>query len=107
MPDEYLVSTDPARLDIDVIHHFLRASYWARDIPREVVERFIRHSLCCGAFRAGRQVGFARAVTDRATFAYIADVFVTPEHRGHGVSKLMLRALLEHPDRSEERRVGK
>jgi|SRR6185503_7156465 len=98
MPNDYEISMDPGRLDIDVIHHFLRSSYWARDIPREVVERFIRHSLCCGAFHGGRQVGFARTVTDRATFAYIADVFVTPEHRRRGVSKLLLQALLEHPD---------
>ena len=98
MPDNYEISTDSRRLDVAFIHDFLRTSYWARDIPREVIERFIRHSLCCGAFCDRQQVGFARAVTDRATFAYIADVFVVPEHRRRGVSKLLLRALLEHPE---------
>lgn len=98
MPDEYEISSDPERMDLAFIHEFLRATYWARDIPREVVERSIRHSLCFGAFRGGQQVGFARAVTDRATFAYVADVFVAPEHRGRGVSKQLMRAVLDHPE---------
>ena len=105
MPDQYQVSTDPQRLDVTFIHDFLRASYWAQDIPREVVERSIRNSLCCGAYQGERQVGFGRLVTDRATFAYLADVFVAPAHRGHGVSKQLVRALLEHPDLRGVRRI--
>jgi GNAT superfamily N-acetyltransferase len=92
----YEISTDNERLDIDLIHEFLRSSYWAKDIPREVVEKAIEHSLCFGAFCAGRQIGFGRVVTDFATFGYVADVFVIPEHRGQGVSKLILRAMLDH-----------
>ncbi|MEQ1860685.1 MAG: GNAT family N-acetyltransferase [Chthoniobacteraceae bacterium] len=91
------ISTDPARLDVELIHEFLRASYWAKDIPREVVEQAIENSLCFGAFAEGRQVGFARAVTDCATFAYIADVFVVPEHRGRGVAKALMSAIRAHP----------
>jgi GNAT superfamily N-acetyltransferase len=99
MPDQYEISSDPQRLDIPTIHQFLRTSYWAADIPLEVVERAIRHSLCFGAFVGdSQQVGFARAVTDRATFAYVADVFVLPSHRGRGVAKLLLAAILAHPD---------
>jgi GNAT superfamily N-acetyltransferase len=95
---QYEVSTDPARLEIAMIHDFLRSSYWAQNIPRELVERSLRHSLCFGAFCAGWQVGFARVITDRTTFAYIGDVFVLPEHRGRGVSKQLMRAILQHPD---------
>jgi GNAT superfamily N-acetyltransferase len=102
--DAYEISTDPARLEISFIHEFLRQSYWARNIPREVVERSIRHALCFGAFLQGRQVAFARAVTDRATFVYVADVFVDPAHRGRGVSKQLMRAILEHPDLQGVRR---
>jgi len=105
MPDDYQISTDPQRLDIGFIHDFLRTSYWAENIPRDVVERSIQHSLCCGAFSGARQVGFARAVTDRATFAYVADVFVVPEHRGLGISKCLVRALLEHPELQGLRRL--
>jgi GNAT superfamily N-acetyltransferase len=95
---DYEISTERDRLDLDLIHDFLRTSYWAPGIPRSVVEKSIEHSLCFGAFSDGRQVGFARVVTDYATFAYVADVFVVPEHRGRGVSKLMLRAILDHPE---------
>jgi GNAT superfamily N-acetyltransferase len=100
----YEVSTDQSRLDIEVIHSFLSNSYWSPNIPRSVVEKSIRHSLCFGAFCEGRQAGFARVITDFASFAYIADVFVVPEHRGRGVSKLMLRAILEHPELQTLRR---
>jgi N-acetylglutamate synthase-like GNAT family acetyltransferase len=99
------ISTDPARLDVTLIHEFLRASYWAKHIPREVVERSIEHSLCFGAYRDGKQVGFARAVTDRATFAYIGDVFVVSEERGRGVSKAIMAALRAHPDLQGLRRL--
>jgi GNAT superfamily N-acetyltransferase len=107
MPDHHgvTISTDPARFDIDLIHNFLSSSYWARNIPREVVEKCIRNSLSFGAFADGRQVGFARAVTDRATFAYLADVFVVREYRGRGISKLLLRAILDHPDLQGLRRL--
>ena len=104
---EYLISEDPSKLDLDLIHKFLSEdSYWARGIPREVVARSIANSLCFGAYALGnanpdsdwRQVGFARVSTDRATFAYLADVFVLPEHRGKGLSKRLMEAVLAHPD---------
>ncbi len=94
----YDISTDAARLDVDLIHGVLASSYWARGIPRDVVERSIRHSLCFGAFCGNRQVGFARVITDFATFAYLADVFVLPEHRRRGVAKLMMAAVMVHPE---------
>jgi len=105
MPEKYEISTDCARFDVDLIHDFLRSSYWARNIPREIVEKCIRNSLCFGAFADGRQVGFARAITDRATFAYLADVFIIPEYRGRGISKLLLRAIFDYPDLQGLRRI--
>ncbi len=105
MPAPYEISTEAHRFDVALIHEFLRSSYWAKGIPRSVVERAIKNSLCFGAFCEGRQVGFARAITDCATFAYLADVFVVPEHRRRGVSKLLLRAILEHPDLQGLRRL--
>ena len=96
---DYVVSDDPARLDLDAIHAFLSRSYWARDIPRETVARSLANSLCIGAYAAdGRQVGLARFVTDRATFCYVCDVYVLEEHRGRGLSAAMMRAAADHPD---------
>ena len=93
------ISTAAERLDAAMIHDFLsHHSYWAEGRTRSTVERTIRHSLCVGAYDGKRQVGFARAITDRATFAYIADVFVLPEHRGNGIAKRMMAALLDHQD---------
>jgi GNAT superfamily N-acetyltransferase len=95
---EYEISTDRHRLDIALIHDFLRSSYWAQDIPRSVVEKSVEYSLCFGVFCDRTQVGFARVVTDFAAIAYLADVFVVPEHRGRGVGKRLIRAVLEHPE---------
>lgn len=104
-PGEYEVSTDRSRLDVAMIHDFLRSSYWAQGIPRAVVEKSIQHSLCFGAYLDDRQVGFARVITDFASMAYVADVFVLPEHRGRGVSKKIMRAILEHPELQGLRRL--
>ncbi len=104
-PRHYEISTDRSRLDVALIHDFLRSSYWAQGIPRAVVERSIQHSLCFGAFLGGRQVGFARVISDFASIAYVADVFVVPEHRGRGISKLLMRAIIEHPDLHGLRRI--
>ncbi len=95
----YRVSTDARRLDLDVIHGFLsQSSYWAEGIPRETLERSVRNSLVFGVYEDDRQVGFARVVTDRATYAYLADVFVLESHRGRGLSKWLLECVLAHPD---------
>jgi len=97
-PAHYEISTDRSRLDVALIHEFLRSSDWAEGIPRAVVERSIQHSLCFGAYLDGRQVGFARVITDFAAIAFVADVFVVPEHRGRGISKLFMRAIVDHPE---------
>ena len=95
---DILVSTDQARLDIETLHRFLTGSYWAQGVPREVVERSIRHSICFGAFDGDRQVGFSRVITDRATFAYVADVFVLPSHRGRDIGKHLMACITSHPE---------
>lgn len=93
------ISTDRARMDIAAIHRYLSdESYWAKGIPRDVVERSIAHSMCVGAFDGDVQVGFLRVITDHATFAYLADVFVLPSHRGRGISKQLMNAVMNHPD---------
>lgn len=98
----YEISADPARLDFDVVHGFLATSYWSPGVSRAVVERAARHSLAFGVYHDGggapRQVGYARVVTDRATFAYLADVFVLPEHRGRGLATWLVGTVLAHPD---------
>ncbi len=102
--DGFTVSTDPARLDLDLIHGYLTRSYWAAGIPREIVERSVRQSLNFGVYEGTRQVGFARVVTDLATFAYLADVFVLEDYRGRGLSKWLMQTLLAHPDLQDVRR---
>jgi GNAT superfamily N-acetyltransferase len=95
---EFLVSTDPARLDLDLIYNFLANCYWAKGIPREVVARSIKHALCFGIYDgSGAQVGFARVVSDFATVAYLGDVFVLESHRERGLSKWMMECILQHP----------
>jgi len=102
----YAISTDPSRLQRETIHAFLVNSYWAKGIPREVVDRAIANSLSFGVYEGGRQVGFARVVTDRATYAYLADVFVLESHRGKGLGKWLVEVILAHPDLSGLRRWG-
>lgn len=95
----YEISTDPARLDLDVIHGFLRETYWAKDTTRATVERSIANSIPFGLYAPdGAQAGFARVVTDRAVFAYLGDVFVLPEHRGRGLGVWLVETVLAHPD---------
>jgi GNAT superfamily N-acetyltransferase len=90
------VSADTAELDVALIHRFLsEESYWAKGIPRATLERALAHSVCVGGYLADRQVAFARAATDQATFAYLADVFVLPEHRGKGYGRQVVAALLD------------
>jgi GNAT superfamily N-acetyltransferase len=101
------ISTENARLDLVAVHRFLtQESHWARGIDRATVERSVRHSLCFGAYRASAQVGFARVVTDRATFAFVCDVFVLAEARGQGVARLLVQAITCHPDLQGLRRMA-
>ena len=101
----YCISTDPDRLDINAIYEYLHnEAYWSKGIPRNIVERSIRNSLCFGAYSGKEQVGFARVISDYATFAYLGDVFVLPEHRGKGLSKRLLEALSKHPELQGVRR---
>lgn len=105
--DGYEITTEPARLDIDAMHAYLTRSYWSPGIPRETVERAARHSLCFGVYErsSGRQVGLARVVTDHATFAYLCDVYVLEEHRGHGLGKRLMDAVMAHPALTGARRA--
>ena len=93
------ISFSPQRMQVDVIHRFLRESYWSPNIRRDVLENAIAHSLVVGAFdqSSGHQIGFARVVTDTATFAWLCDVYVAPSHRQQGVAQRMIEAVLKHP----------
>jgi GNAT superfamily N-acetyltransferase len=106
-PDQtpYEISTDSARLDVRVIHEFLARSYWSPGIPYAIVERSLRNSLCFGVYQRKQQVGLARVITDRATFAYLADVFVLEPHRGRGLSKRLMEHVIAHPDLQGLRRI--
>jgi ribosomal protein S18 acetylase RimI-like enzyme len=104
---EYEISSDPARLDVAAIHAYLTRSYWSPGIPIDIVERALRHSLCFGVYESasGVQVGLTRVVTDYATFAYLCDVYVLEEHRGHGLAKRMMREAMAHPALTGARRA--
>ena len=103
----YEISTEPARLDVAAMHAYLTRSYWSPNVPREIVERAARNSLCFGLYEraGGAQVGLARVVTDHATFAYLCDVYVLEEHRGHGLGKDLMRAVTAHPALAGARRA--
>ena len=95
---DYLISTDNNLLDLAVIHGFLTTSYWSEGIPFDIVKKSMDHSLNFGLYRGDQQIGFARVITDYATFAYIGDVFILEEYRGRGLSKWMMEAVAEHPE---------
>jgi len=102
---QYVISADPARMDLDVVHGVLSQSYWSPGIPREVVRRAIAGSVAFGVYATGGgQVGFARVVTDRATFAYLADAFIVEAERGRGLGKWLMSVIVEHPDLQDLRR---
>ena len=102
---DFLISTDPALLDVPLIHEYLsNQSYWAMGRPLEVVRRSIEGSLCFGLYESRHQAGLARVVTDRATFAWLCDVFVLPPYRGRGLSKWLLECVVNYPDLQGVRR---
>jgi GNAT superfamily N-acetyltransferase len=107
--NDYSITTDPARLDVEAVHAYLARSYWATGIPRATVARSIQGSLCFGLYTAApsatpAQVGFARVISDRATFAYLCDVYVLEEHRGRGLGKWLIQAVVDHPELAGVRR---
>jgi GNAT superfamily N-acetyltransferase len=104
--DLYEISTDPGRVQLDVVHGFLSTCYWSPGVRRDLIEKAIANSVVVGAYQksSGVHVGFARAVTDRASFAWLCDVFVLEPHRGHGLATQMVRALIEHPELQTLRR---
>ena len=101
---EYLISTDKKRLDLAVIHNFLTTSYWAAGIPLEIIRRSIEHSLSFGLYKEDQQIGYARVITDYATFAYLGDVFILEPFRGQGLSKWLMEVIVTHPELQDFRR---
>jgi GNAT superfamily N-acetyltransferase len=102
----YSISDDATKLNIQVVHQYLSTeSYWAKHIPFETVERAIQNSLCFGVYHQQEQIGFARLITDKATFAYLADVFILPAHRGKGLSKWLMQVIHTHPATQGLRRM--
>jgi GNAT superfamily N-acetyltransferase len=102
--DDFVISTDKSRLDRALIQDFLSRSYWAKGIPREIVDRSIENSLCFGLYHGEKQVGFARVITDFATFAYLADVFVVEDSRAEGLGMRLMNVVMEHPSLKNLRR---
>ena len=100
----FLISTDRSRLDLDLIHGFLTDCYWAKGIPREIVARSIENSLCFGVYDETKQIGFARVISDYATYAYIGDVFVIESYRGKGIGKWLMECIMQHPSLQNLRR---
>jgi GNAT superfamily N-acetyltransferase len=96
--EQYSISTDPRRLDIEAVHAFLSRSFWAEGISRTLVAKAMANSLCFGLFDGASQVGFARVITDRATFAYLCDVYILESHRGRGLGKWLIEAVMAHSD---------
>ena len=102
--DNFTISTDPARLDIDAICDFLKRAYWANTRPRERTERAIQNSLVFGVYDGLKQIGLARVVSDYSIFAYLCDVFIHEDYRAHGLGKWLIQTILEHPDLKDMRR---
>lgn len=96
--NEILLSTDKSKLDITTIHNFLTTSYWAKDVLISVVEKSISNSLCFGAYELDKQIGFARVISDYATFAYFSDVFILEAYRGQGLGKWLIKSILEYSE---------
>jgi len=102
--DKFTISTDPARLDLDVICDFLKRAYWANTRPRERTERAIKNSLVFGVYQSDKQIGVARVVSDYSIFAYLCDVFIHEDYRAHGLGKWLIESILRHPELKDMRR---
>ena len=103
---EFRVSSDPRDVDLDAVHAFLTRSYWAEGVPREIVAKAIAGSIPFSLFHVKEQIGFARVITDHATYAYLADVYVLEEYRGRGLGRWLIEVLMSHPDLQGLRRIG-
>lgn len=101
----FAITTETSFFNVEFIHAFLSKSYWAENIPMETVQRSIDNSISFGVFHLGRQIGFARVITDKATFAYLADVFIDEAYRGLGLSKWLMEEIIAHPDLQGLRRM--
>ena len=97
LPEGYTISTDKSKLQPEVIHQFLSNSYWAKNIPMEIVKRSVENSFCFGVYYKNEQIGFARVISDFSTFAYLGDVFILEAHRGKGLSKILMKEVFSHP----------
>jgi len=107
MIEGYRITHDLAEMDVDAIHAFISQSYWSKGIPKAILEKAINNSLCFGVFDSEQnQIGFARTITDLATYAYLADVYILDGHRGKGLSKWLMEEILSHPDLQGLRRVS-
>lgn len=95
---QFWITTDNEKLDVDAIHAYLTRSFWAEGIPKATVATAVANSLCFGLFDGAAQIGLARVVTDRATYAYLCDVYVLETHRGHGLGKWLIETVMAHPD---------
>ena len=106
MTNEYTINTDKTKLNLEIVHRYLsQEAYWCLNIPLDIVQRSIDNSICFGVYRGDEQVGFARVVTDLATFGYLADVFILPEHRGKGLSKQLMAFIMAYPPFQGLRRI--
>ncbi len=103
--NNYLVSTDKNKINVDYVHGFLSQSYWSPGVPVKVVKKAMKGSLCFGVYYKDKQVGYARMVTDKATFAYLADVFIDEDHRGKGLAKWLVETILAYPQLQNLRRI--
>lgn len=101
----YSITTDTTFFNLEYIHNFLTHSYWAENIPVETVQKSIENSLCFGVFHLGKQIGFARMITDKATFGYLADVFIDENYRSLGLGKWLMEEIMKHPDLQGFRRI--
>lgn len=103
--NKFIISTDKSKIDLEFVHGFLSNSYWSPGVPMETVKKAMHGSLCFGVYENDKQVGYARMVTDTATFAYLADVFIDENYRGKGLGKWLVKTILAHPDLQGLRRI--
>ena len=104
--NDFVITSDPAAVDLDAVHAYLRTSYWAEDIPRDLLARAVANSIPFSVKLGAEQVGFARVITDRATFAYLSDVYILEAYRGRGLARRLMDAVMGHPDLQGLRRFS-